>query len=199
MKAAQRLVPLPVDALHAAVSWGQEETPATGTLFLVAAPGADGIQRLHAVDLASGKAREVHAFSQKVLALAVEPGFNGSDRLLALVRHEKLLRGYAWDLSRDKPEAAALFRFDLAFETAPSPDALVEAAPLDDGRDFALLFRAPKGGWLIRTPETSKPHPAQVDPGPPRLVTTPRDGLFLVFAHPERSFVPIGDPPPEKH
>ncbi len=194
MKASQRLVPLPAEPLHAAVSWGETEAPATGTLFLVAADGVT--HRIHAVDLATGKSREVHSTPHRVLALALEPGFNGTDKLLALTRHEKLLRGFSWDFSKEKPVAAGLFRFDLAFDGAPPPDSLADQVPLDDGRDFALLFKSK--GFVFRSPETTRRYAAQDDPEP-RLVTTPRDGHFLVFMDPAQSLKLVGQAPPDKH
>lgn len=175
-----KLVPLPQEPVkEAVVVWDGEETSFRGRAILGIAT-SDGKTRIVAVDLSTGSPSELLSAPEELVCLRVDQGL-AMGRLFVLCRGQDAFLVKAFDIGTLALVAESSFPFEaLGLGEAPAPpeDAVARAGE----PALSLLFRGAKGhvvahpGGVVQVSFDEVPEDAG-----PRLVSTPRRGVFLVF------------------
>jgi hypothetical protein len=166
---------------HAVVLWDNDEEGLHGRV--VFATGADeaGVSRLYVLDLDGGAMHELLSTSDRLLTVLVDQGLaRGQVFLLRRGPEAFTVSAFAFDTLQASSEAVLSFA-TLDLGAAPPDPVDVVARPEEAA--LSLLFRA-EDAWLVIHPtrKVLVPFDVVAADAAPQLVSTPRRGVFLLFA-----------------
>ena len=163
---------------HIVAGWGADEELISGALYRIDSPRSPGTSHVVRTDLRTGNHREIYDTVGVMAALVIDQ-WMGQGHVFAAIRHEQLIEVKAWDLENEDSQPETVASHDLRGR-GPLEGPL-KAEPLGEGRDLALLFRG-DAHWAVMTRKKEWKVPFLEDlTAQPDIVTTPEDGIYLVF------------------